>query len=81
MGHLSEDTAVGGGNALNSGIGAVYIPLLIHGNIAFRIGVLGCHLAVFKESADPVFACHEAAFAMGSRGYIGLAQLRASQPG
>ena len=81
MGHLSEDAAVGRGDALDGGIGTVHVPLSVHAHISFRIAVLGGYLSVFKQLLQPLVACHEAAFAVGCGSAVYSSRLCSCQPG
>ena len=76
MRHLAEHAAVRRCDTLDRSIRAVDIPLLVHGDIAERIAVLGGDLTICKQSVDPVLRSYETALAVGSRVDIDTAKLR-----
>ena len=80
MRHLAEDTAVRRGDALDRAVGAVHVPLLVHRDVAERIGILGRDLAVLKELLQPCVICDKAALAVGCRRDIDAAEVCIFQP-
>ena len=81
MRHLAQDTSIRGGDAFDRAVGAIDIPLFIHGNIAFRIGILGCYLTICKQLVNPLLRSHETSLAVGCRIDIYFSKLSALQPG
>ena len=77
MCHLTEASAVGRGDTLDRTIGAVDIILLIHGDIAVLIRILGSDLTICEESVDPLFRCYETALTVGCGIAVGSTQCSA----
>ncbi len=63
--HLAEHAAVGAGNALDAGDGAVGVHVEVHGGHARHIDVLRGDLAAGTELIQDLVAGHETALAMG----------------
>src|SRR5699024_8629378 len=81
VGHLAQNPAIRTGDSFNSTVGSVYIPFFIHGNIAHGVAVLSSHLAVGKQSVQPLVTGNKPSFSVRSGVGIYTAQLRFSQPG
>ena len=79
--HLAQTAAVGRGDAFDCGVGTVYIPFGIHGNISVRIRIPCRHLSVCKQPVNPCLRRHKPSLAMACGIDIGPARLRLCQPG
>ena len=62
--HLTKDTSIRTGNALNVHIRTIDIPLLIDTKLSIRSYILCCNLSVCKQFLQPFFICNETSFTM-----------------
>lgn len=79
--HLAKDSSVGAGDTLDRHVGAVDIPLLVHGGIAGLVDVLGNDLSVLKEPIQPLLRCDETSLSVGSGIRVYTAECCTCHPG
>ena len=60
--HLTEDTAIGRGDAFNGPNGTIGVEVHIHGGVAGKIHILGSDLSVGSQLVQQFFGAQEAAF-------------------
>ena len=81
VGHLAQDPAVGGENALDGLHGAVGVGQHVHGGPTLQVHVLGAHLAVGDQVRDDALRSHKAALAVGHRDGVEIPRVAEQHPG
>ena len=81
MTHLTQHTAVGGGDTLDGADRAVGVEGGVHGRIARQVNVLGSDLTVLGQLANQLLGAEEAALAVGDRHGVDVTDIGAGQPG
>ena len=79
--HLTEASAIGGGDTLDRTVRSVDVVLLIHGYVAVLVSILGSNLSVCKELVDPFLRCYETTLTMGCGVTVGSTQRSACNQG
>ena len=79
--HLTEDTAIGRSDTLDSKQGAVGVEGSVHGGVAVQVHILGGDLTVLGQFQSQLLACEEAAFAVGDGNIHHIAHIHHAQPG
>ena len=80
MAHLAEHAAVGAGNALDAGDGAVGVHVEVHGGHARHIDVLRGDLAAGTELIQDLVVGHETTLAMGDGHGVELIGVALGEP-
>ncbi|MBQ5902782.1 MAG: V-type ATP synthase subunit A, partial [Alistipes sp.] len=79
--HLTDDTAVGRGDAFDGVQGAVGVECSVHGGVAVQVNVLGSDLTTRSQLLDQSIGSQELAFAVGDGDIDDVANVHQAQPG